>query len=453
MARRRVRWQNFRSFVDTGPIDLEPLTVVIGSNSSGKTSLHLPLLLLKQTTDARDESIGLVTRGALANVGSYSDLIYRHDVRKELVLEIGFNEREPAVPKKERQENPAPAEASMWFDVDREARETRLRQYEIRDVYGSVRLRRTRREGGTFSLEGVSLGRSDLASSIRRQQPTHFLFSSFGPLSQAIQGARGEEFEIPARVTQYIAVTGYTQSNLEGLLEGISFVGPLRERPRRRYELSEEMPAHVGTSGQAAPEILFRNQETPLLESVEKWLNEFGAGSGITFSESENTFSIQIKPQTREPTVNLADLGFGVSQVLPLIVQGFAATEGSTLIAEQPEIHLNPRYQALLANLFCEVSNRGVTTIIETHSEHLLLRLRRLIADEAISADDVGLYFVEKRRGRSEVHRVPIQQNGHIDPAEWPEGFFAEPLHDAVALVESQRKRRQPSAPERLHNA
>src|SRR5437762_3166555 len=115
MADLRVRWRNFRGFVDTGEVDLAPVTVVIGSNSSGKTSLHVPLLLLKQTQDARDESIGLVTRGRLANVGTYADLIHLHDTSRDLRLDVGFNKR--CGPNEKRGDNPAPAEAGMSFDL------------------------------------------------------------------------------------------------------------------------------------------------------------------------------------------------------------------------------------------------------------------------------------------------------------------------------------------------
>src|SRR4051812_22660536 len=116
MEHPRIHWRNFRSFRDTGELTLKPLTIVIGSNSSGKTSLHLPLLLMKQTLDARDGSIGLVTRGHLANVGAYPDFIHGHNTDRQLELMLGFHERlaEGEQPPK----RPAPADLHMSFYWD-----------------------------------------------------------------------------------------------------------------------------------------------------------------------------------------------------------------------------------------------------------------------------------------------------------------------------------------------
>jgi predicted ATPase len=124
--------------------------------------------------------------------------------------------------------------------------------------------------------------------------------------------------------------------------------------------------------------------------------------------------------------------------VLPLIVQALAAPKGSLTIAEQPEIHLNPRLQYLLADLFAEMASSDHRVIVETHSEHLLLRLRRLVASGKIGHEKVAIYFVEKRNGVSRIRHVPIQQNGHISSEVWPEGFFEESLRESLALAAAQ---------------
>src|SRR5262249_35501704 len=111
------------------------------------------------------------------------------------------------------------------------------------------------------------------------------------------------------------------------------------------------------------------------------------------------------------------------------------------MIAEQPEIHLNPRLQTELADLFCAIAETGRSVIVETHSEHLLLRLRRLIAEGAVGVEDVAVYFVERRGNSSTVRPVAIDAMGHIAAAEWPTGFVDDSLRNAVELAAAQRAR------------
>jgi predicted ATPase len=110
-------------------------------------------------------------------------------------------------------------------------------------------------------------------------------------------------------------------------------------------------------------------------------------------------------------------------------------------IAEQPEIHLNPRLQYLLADLLVEMANSDHRVIVETHSEHLLLRLRRLVADGKIKHDKVAIYFVEKMDGVSRVRPIDLKGNGHIPPETWPKGFFEESLGESLALAASQSRK------------
>jgi predicted ATPase len=102
---------------------------------------------------------------------------------------------------------------------------------------------------------------------------------------------------------------------------------------------------------------------------------------------------------------------------------------------------LNPRLQAGLADLVVALSKRGIGLIIESHSEHFLLRIRRLLAEDSIAAEDVGLHFVERDRATSLVREVPLDQNGYIDPESWPREFFDDSLRESLALAAAQASR------------
>tara|TARA_B100000508_G_C11372854_1_gene234574 strand:+ start:40 stop:465 length:426 start_codon:yes stop_codon:yes gene_type:complete len=139
----------------------------------------------------------------------------------------------------------------------------------------------------------------------------------------------------------------------------------------------------------------------------------------------------------------MVNSGFGASQVLPLIVQAIVSRKRSITLAEQPEIHLNPKIQCELADLFTYMAEKGQTIIAETHSEHLLLRLRRLVAEDKLSSDDVAIYFVKSEDRESSIKEIKLQHNGHIKQIDWPKGFFGETLKESMAMASEQAKRKR----------
>ncbi|GAA4363201.1 hypothetical protein GCM10023185_31730 [Hymenobacter saemangeumensis] len=120
--------------------------------------------------------------------------------------------------------------------------------------------------------------------------------------------------------------------------------------------------------------------------------------------------------------VNIADVGIGVSQVLPILVALIAAQEGQIVYVEQPELHLHPRAQVVMAELLAEAANRGVRVIVETHSSLLLLTVQTLIAENKIKNTDVGLHwFARDAKGATQVEYKQPDEDGSY--GEWPEDF------------------------------
>ncbi|MEB3267176.1 MAG: DUF3696 domain-containing protein, partial [Leptolyngbya sp.] len=141
--------------------------------------------------------------------------------------------------------------------------------------------------------------------------------------------------------------------------------------------------------------------------------------------------------------VLITDVGFGVSQVLPVLVLCYYAQPGSTVIFEQPEIHLHPSVQAGLADVFIEVAQqRNLQIIVESHSEHLLRRLQRRIAEgETISHEQTALYFCDMDdTGTSHLTPLALDEFGNIN--NWPPHFFGDEMGDLVAMSEAALQRR-----------
>ena len=211
-------------------------------------------------------------------------------------------------------------------------------------------------------------------------------------------------------------------------LERLVPLGPLRQSPQRWYAYAGTRAVNVGYNGELMPNVLLRNPSA--LESTNEWLQRLGTGYRIEprrlTGGSQDLYELRLVDATREPhvEVSLADVGYGISQILPFIVQSFAGS-GQTITIEQPEVHIHPRLQADLGSLLAAAIRmpHGNQFIIETHSEHLVLRLQRLIREGTLRPKDVAINYVSRGKDGSRVERLDLDNKGEfVKP--WPDDFF-----------------------------
>ncbi|UCG01864.1 MAG: DUF3696 domain-containing protein [Candidatus Heimdallarchaeota archaeon] len=220
----------------------------------------------------------------------------------------------------------------------------------------------------------------------------------------------------------------YTRKKINHQLARILFLGPLRREPERYYFFSGNVPTDVGKKGDKTAESLFYSKD--IQEAVNKKLNELGIDYHINVTpisgETKDIFSVRLLDQTLKTDVSISEVGFGFSQILPIIVQSYLSTDNIICI-EQPEIHIHPRLQTELAQLFYErvKENKKLQYIIETHSEHIILRFQKLIRKQQLKPSDISVIYVMKEKEGIICKQLKLDQKGDfIDP--WPEGFFDE---------------------------
>ena len=218
--------------------------------------------------------------------------------------------------------------------------------------------------------------------------------------------------------------------------ELVNHVSPLRAHPKRYYFLDN---ANINTSintldGNSLTEVLKENARVKA--KVNEWLKKFGLQVNVS-TLKDIIHKLKVRQHSLE--LDITDVGFGISQILPIIVQGFLSFDNSLTMIEQPEIHLHPKMQADLADLFIDiVKNRNKRKsdsmelqkylLIETHSEYLLRRLRRRIAEGEISSKDVAIYFLEHPddgQSGTIINEKTINSNGYFD---WPQDFYSKEL-------------------------
>ncbi len=219
-------------------------------------------------------------------------------------------------------------------------------------------------------------------------------------------------------------------------LDNLVYIAPLRDYPERFYILSDASNNQVGKSGKMIANVLYKRPD--ILDAVNRQLELFGLGYEvkITSFKDEDTsnisdvFAIGLIDKYTKVNVSLLDVGFGISQILPVIVQSMLSHD-KTILIEQPEIHIHPRLQAQLGSLLAESIKSPLNNrfIIETHSEHLLLRLQKLIRKGQLSKDDVSIIYVDRDGNGSSCLQLRLDSDGDfID--EWPDGFFDESFNE-----------------------
>lgn len=251
----------------------------------------------------------------------------------------------------------------------------------------------------------------------------------------------------------------------------VRYLGPLRDEPKSLYPLAPAAdPADVGLKGEhtAAVLELHKNRQVKyfptsafvrddiasgtvtrsLATAVVDWLQYLGVAEGVE-SRDKGKFGHELKVNVafeRRPH-DLTHVGVGVSQVLPILVTSLLAEPDTTLIFEQPELHLHPRVQTLLADFFLSLTQLGKQCVIETHSEYLINRLRFRVAASADTdpwVNRVRIYFVERKEDGSSFREVKVNEYGAI--TDWPEGFFDQSQRESESILRAaatKRKRRR----------
>ena len=447
----RLRLKNFKSWQDTQDIALKPITGFFGANSSGKSGLIHALLLLKQTADSADRGIVFHFGGTSTRVdlGDFASVIHGHETDRDLELSLDWRTEKPFRVTDTYDRRDVASSEEIGFRVVARMEESKLRNQlvvsQMSYHVGDAEFGMCRASGNKYN------------TFIRN-------------LDFQFRRHRGRPWDITAPVKCYgfpDAVHANYQNagflanlefGLEQKLQNVYYLGPLRAYPRRVYTWSGGQPFDMGEAGGEVVDALlaasqqdlrispgYKMRRLPLEQYIAQWLQKLGLIHRfriVPIAEGSRHFEVRVQKSPKAAEVLITDVGFGVSQILPVLVLCFYVPEGSTVILEHPEIHLHPKAQAGLADVFIDAwKRRKVQIVVESHSEHLLRRLQRRIAEEDLSQDDVGLYFCEEENGVSSLEALEVDLYGNI--TNWPKDFFGDQFGEIAAMSEAALKRRQ----------
>ena len=429
-----LRAQNFKSWANTGKLRFAPLTGFFGANSSGKTSILQVLLLLKQTVERpskrhsyEDEPLYFGNASSLVNLGSFDDVIHQHS--RDLTFDVSMLWK-----------------VSKEMDINGHLTDSLSFSTSIRGESGPPVL-----EAYCYSANGQEWHLKNNGRDYTFKFP-EFLVKTGNPayLEDSIRTYPYRFYGVDAQDNRHSTLLPIIAS-LENLFDQIFYLGPLRDNPRPHYSWRGKPPEGVGRHGEEMVSALFssRLQSSDLDEHVPKWLQSLGLIDSYRLApvpRTQKDYEFLVTKHKGGPEVRLTDVGFGVSQVLPVLILCYYAPEGSILILEQPEAHLHPKVQSELGDVLIDVvKKRNIQVILESHSEHLIHRLMLRTAEEQLSVDDTALYFCQINEGVSEIEPLQVDEYGNIN--NWPQEFFGDVTGDLIKQGRAEVTRRKANNP------
>ncbi len=361
----RLDLRHFKCF-ELLRLPLSPLTLLSGSNASGKSSVLQALALLHQTMREHEWSTRLMLNGATLKLGTVSDVVDELYGRQS--FEIGILDDEVS---------------HNWvFAGDR--------------------------SGMSMAVESVEVG------GIKLEKPSELRYLLPDSLG-------GSDVSLPRR------------------LRGLTLITAERVGPREVYSLEDrQVTPVVGPSGEHSVSVLHWGRDEHVLDmlalpgSVPTRFHQVEARMGSFFPECQ--LQLQEIKQANAVTLGLRTAkatgfhrpihaGFGLTQILPIVIAALSAGQEDLLLIENPEVHLHPAGQALMGQFLADVARAGVQVIVETHSDHVLNGIRRSVKAGRLAAAQVALHFFRPRSGDStQVMSPTMDPSGGIDS--WPDGFF-----------------------------
>lgn len=429
--------ENFKGFIQKeeekqceNTIKIRPITLIYGPNSFGKSSILQSLLLLNQTVNEGGDykTVCLLPKGSTVNLGTFSDLINKNDTSKELRIDISlpFNhyfDNENIFVKQDTslltklyfsyyfkltKGHTILSKIDIWAKIIDYCNTDTIVETPKKLIY-TLELKSN--QNNVYTI--IRHYRNDIAS------------------DEVFLGDSGQKQELKKisffRLEEFLVEEPFKQ--IEEILQNLVYVSSFRIQPERVFIPEQNRRDYVGKNGEYTAEILYDKE---LKKHINYWLKEI---AGYELSEdngNDKVKSINLNDEkTHIQKINLLDLGSGIAQVLPIITQAFKS-ENNTILVEEPEIHLHPKAQATLGEMFAVAAKeRNNTFVIETHSENLLLRLERLIRQGKLSKDDVSVIYVDKNENGSYCIPLILDNEGDITNInDVPDGFFEEGFNE-----------------------
>jgi len=413
---------NFKP-IEKAKFEFKKLNLLIGPNNSGKTSALQALAFVLQ-----GKLLGTSFEEEFINLRPLREFVFRKDINRSLgfSLTFSFDQGELQRIKEWMGETPfkdfdfSALTLEFGFPVKQNLSYTYATSISAKLLDKAGKL--------ILGVEASPRKKDLLPEGLRKEDVGEILLSGFIPYNSKhnTEWAKLHDFLRKEKLRNFF------------WLKTLRAVGPMPKEVKRGL-------SDVGQHGELTLDVLadIRDDEdcVDIWDKIGEWITPFGFKEIIPKHEGEGKYSLLLRDADFNIRILKDHLGFGIDQLLPVIVQCFYTHKGepkeAIIFIEQPEIHLHPAMQAEVADLFIDAVGWGKQLIVETHSEHLLLRLQRRIAEGRISHEDVGIFYFEKTQKGTGVKRVELDEMGRFKERKPFPGFFEVEFEDALKQTEA----------------
>lgn len=442
---KKLSLSNFKSFQKMEELEIRNLTVVVGRNSCGKSSLMQSLLLLKQTLDSQNTT-PLCLEGKYLKYSNLKELsfglppVHTAKIGYELFLSD--------------KENKVSGKVKIGF---KNSKENELYIPKLSECIVELE-----KNGEMASTSFTSISKSK-AKAIFKGFVQHFEKEGSGELSgvkvifhkflpehiQLSFTKNGDKKEKEIKIPFFVAMDEEIDltSLLNSELKNIRYLSPIRATPERAYVHYSQDVSSLNEDGSNSAHILWAKREHTvkwkkknhkLSKAVNECIDTIGLSQEISPDKvGDIIYKVGIRESISGSNVSLADVGFGYSQVIPIILLGLLSSKENLMLIEQPEIHLHPSSAGNLADLFLGFVEDDKRFIIETHSQEFINKLRLRVIQNPELKKKINIVFVEQNNGEpSSIKQFEIDEQGMFP--EWPNGFLDESKKLADAIIKAR---------------
>jgi len=489
-----IKSSNFKSFQSLY-FNLKKINIILGPNNSGKSNILRLLMLLKQTFTSSLKAV-LLLNGKILNFGSYKDITFKqnnNEISVDLVFKqftcsflYKYEKREKKIILRKFEIKDAKKNSLFSSDIEMnmiklsgENHNKLIEEFNqkkaesikyLKEIIDKeedfkknsrlfIDLDKFMKRLKTFDLK-LEIDQNDFIPEIKYTQKfeiVHRFLDLYEYLIIRLEKIKYENIEqflsvsqdslkIINKIIEIEEILVSLKSKLQKIFTKIYYIGPIRNYPERYYPIIGEIAGDVGSRGEYTPQLLKsikeRSQNKIYEEKIKIWFHEFEMARDISIKRYDDIpeyISIMCKEFYSNINVNLSDMGIGTSQILPIIIEGYLIEPKSILLVEQPEIHLHPKAQSTLGDLFIDIANENKTVIIETHSQYLFQRIQRRIAEGVISNKEVNFYYVSMTKEGSQIKSLNLDEFGYFESL--PDGFFDNDYQDSVKQFNESLKK------------
>jgi hypothetical protein len=441
----RLQVTDFKAF-QALDIEIRPLTILLGPNNTGKSSIIAPVRLLAQTLTSADPGITLRLDGPFGDFGTFRDIVFGNESSTSFQIRLSGESSPPPYHARHRPDSTVSWNLRAEFGYRSRRRQLILKEVEISDSTGHLLTASYVASSDRHVI--VRISDTEVPSALRGRTAKLLDLMNFVPYVMFFREREGTA--ILGRLLDSSQMDDIIE-RIDGVIWGIrqtlghtEYIGGMRVPPERTYHQTGEGRAAIGASGENWTGILVADSSRAgggsqkLQSRLGAWLKEAGLASEVRFNWlSDRHYEVQIRhPITREYE-NIADVGQGNSQVIPVLLGGLRLSQNSLYMVEEPEIHLHPKAQAELGDFFNSLRSSGVHSIVETHSEYLLLRIQQRVAAGDLDPNDVAFYYTyaTPRGAKKRVKKLTLDGDARFEQT-LSGGFFPERLNEARKLAQ-----------------